>query len=85
MFHVISAIRSRLARRIEARLAIPDEYATWYGWSGRQVGRRTWQYRDPRFSCRKSALTESRTGCEFGDNKIAEWLYAEPDATGRWS
>jgi hypothetical protein len=85
MFHVISAILSRLARRIEDRLAIPDEYAAWYGWSFRQVGPRTREYRDPRFAFRKFALTETSTGCEFCDGKIAQWLFAEPGQTGRWS
>jgi hypothetical protein len=49
MFHATSAFLGRLVRRIEARLAITDEYATWHGWETRQVRPGTREYRDPRF------------------------------------
>jgi hypothetical protein len=49
MFHVISAGLDRLARRINARLAIPFEYAAWHGWEVTRLSRGTWQFRDPRF------------------------------------
>jgi hypothetical protein len=49
MFHAISAGRARLARRINARLAIPFEYAAWHGWQVTQVTGRTHRFRDPRF------------------------------------
>lgn len=57
MFHAISACLPRLVRRIESRLAIPDEYAAWYGWETRQVSPRTREYRDPRFG----RLADART------------------------
>ena len=49
MFHAISAGPARLARRINARLAIPFEYAAWHGWEVTQVSGRTYEFRDPRF------------------------------------
>jgi hypothetical protein len=57
MFHVSSARLARLARRIEARLAIPDEYAAWYGWEARQVRPGVTEYRDPRFTQLANART----------------------------
>jgi hypothetical protein len=50
MFHAISAGLARLARRINARLAIPFEYAAWHGWQVTQISRQTWRFRDPRFA-----------------------------------
>ena len=49
MFHAISAGPTRLARRINARLATAFEYAAWHGWQVTQVSGRTYQFRDPRF------------------------------------
>ena len=49
MFHAISARLARLARRIRSRLAVPFEYATWYGWQAQRIRPGTWQFRDPRF------------------------------------
>jgi hypothetical protein len=57
MFHVSSARLARLARRMQARLAIPDEYATWHGWEARQVRPRVTEYRDPRFTQLAAAHT----------------------------
>jgi hypothetical protein len=57
MFHAINARLARLARRIRSRLAIPFEYATWYGWQTKQIRPGTWQFRDPRFG----QLTLART------------------------
>jgi hypothetical protein len=50
MFHAINARLARLARRITARQALPFEYATWHGWDTRNLGRGTWEFRDPRFA-----------------------------------
>lgn len=65
MFHVISAALARLARRMSDRQALPFEYAAWHGWEVRQVNRRTYAFRDPRFgqlaATRTANAPEGRT------------------------
>jgi hypothetical protein len=57
MFHVISAAWARLGRRMSDRQALPFEYAAWHGWEVRQVNRRTYAFRNPRFGRLAAART----------------------------
>jgi len=73
MFHVISARLARLARRTEARLAIPDEYAAWHGWEARRVRPGVTEYRDPRFT----QLANARTVQAGNPPAARTWAQAE--------
>jgi hypothetical protein len=71
MFHAINARLARLARRTRSRLAIPFEYATWYGWQTRRVRPGTWQFRDPRFG-QLSPVRTTSTGSPPGSRTWAQ-------------
>jgi hypothetical protein len=50
MFHATKRTLARLARRMTPpRIWLADEYATWYGWQTRPLGRGAREFRDPRF------------------------------------
>jgi hypothetical protein len=91
MFHAISAGRDRLARRIDARLAIPFEYAAWHGWQVTHVTDRIHRFRDPRFA----QLAAVRAGSALTPQDSRTWtqdtlagrirVLGRPDHTGTGS
>lgn len=78
MFHVINAWLARHLRQIlNIRLARDNAIAAAHGWQAWQVKPGTWSYADPRFEDRAVALIQASTpgtGCEFCDEKVAEWI-----------
>lgn len=89
MFHAINAWLARHRRQIHnvTGVARDNAIAAAHGWHAEQIKPGTWSYRDPRFIYRKFELTQPSSGCEFCDDKIAEWLYdsghLELDASDR--
>lgn len=91
MFHAISAGRARLARRINARLAIPFEYAAWHGWQVTQVSGRTHRFRDPRFvqlaAVRVGSVLTAENARTWAQDTVAGRIrvLGAPDHTGSGS
>jgi hypothetical protein len=87
MSHVSNGWLARHLRQAINRLGpeLANTAAAAHGWQAAQIRRGTWSYRDPRFMYRNFAMTQNSSGCEFCDDKIAQWLYSEPGKNGRWS
>ncbi len=95
MFHGISAGLARLVRRFADRQALPFEYAAWHGWETQQVGRGTYQFRDPRFGQLAATRTaDTASGRTWAQAAMAERIRAlgpvttsqhDTSRTRRWS
>jgi hypothetical protein len=85
MFHGINAWLARHLRQANDYLGLArdNDLAAAQGWQANKIRLGTWSSRDPRFAYRKFALTETGTGCEFCDDKIAEWLYSDLPASNQ--
>ena len=93
MFHAINHWLTRLLRQVfEFRVARDQAFAAAQGWEARRVKLGTWQYRDPRFTYRAIEMSGQSTGCNWCDDKVAEWINDSGLTTGnrpgkarRWS